>query len=610
MVNAAPTVNERPTGAENVLWDLSIFYSSLDDPAIQQDMDKLSAMVDAFAADYRGKVASLNPDQLAESLTRMITIYDQRGRITSFASLNFSTDTTNPRTGALLQRVTEFSSQLSQKLVFFDLEWVAVDDAAAAALLTAPALAPYRHYLESERRFKPHRLSEIEEQLLLDKNVTGSSAWSRFFTQLTGSMRYDFNGQTLNQSQVLAKLYDADREIRRQAADTMTTGLRSRLMELSYIFNVLVADKAADDRRRQYATWISSRNLDNKAPDAVVEALVNTVTGSYDLVSRHYDLKRALLGYETLFDYDRYAPLPVKTSETFYTWAEAQRIVVNAFRAFSPRMAEIAERFFNEHWIHAPVLPNKRGGAFASPTVPSAHPFVFVNFLGRADDVMTLAHELGHGIHMYLSAEKHGLLGLYTPLTTAEMASVFAEMLVFSDLMSRETDPAVRLAMIVKKVEETFATVYRQVSMNRFEDGLHTARRQEGELAPDRISALWLDTQRRMFADSVTLRDDYGIWWSYVSHFVQVPGYVYAYAFGELLVLALYQLYRERGAAFVPQYIDVLAAGDSDYPDQILAHVGVDLNDPTFWQRGINAIRELIEQEEGLARQVYPEKFS
>jgi oligoendopeptidase F len=601
---------KRVTGAENVLWDLSIFYADLEDANIQADMDAVRAKTNVFAEKYKGRVASLSAAELAALMEDMLAIADLRGRISTFASLNFSTDATNPQIGALLQKIMEFGSETSQKLVFFDLEWAALEDDQAQKLMDDPQIAKYRHYLEAERRYRPHKLSEIEEQLLLDTDVTGRSAWTRFFTQLMSAMRYDYEGEKLNQSQVIVKLQDPNREVRKKAADALTAGLKDRIMELTFIFNVLASDKASDDRRRKFSEWISSRNLDNKAPDEVVQALISAVTSSYELVQRHYDLKRQLMGLDELYDYDRYAPLALKESDHFYTWEEARQIVLNAFNAFSPRMGEIAQRFFDDNWIHAAILPNKRGGAFASPSVPSAHPFVFLNYLGNARNVMTLAHELGHGIHMYLSSEKHGILGLYTPLTTAEMASVFAEMLVFQDLMQKESDPEVRLSMLVQKIEDTFATVFRQVSMNRFEDKLHNARRTQGELSTEQLSAMWMEAQRAMFGSSVTLREDYSIWWSYIPHFLHTPGYVYAYAFGELLVLALFNLYQERGASFAPQYVDVLAAGDSDYPDRILAQVGIDLNDPAFWNKGIDAIRALVEEEEALAREVYPEKVS
>ncbi len=606
MVDAAV---EKKTGAEDVLWDLSIFYSGADDPAIQRDLDKVQGMADAFAGKYRGKVASLDAEEMVDAMIEQEAISDAAGRIASFAYLNFATDTTNPKLGALVQKITESNAQLSQKLLFFDLEWKDVPDEQAQKLLADPTLGKYHHPLEAERRYKPYTLSEIEEQILVDKSVTGSSAWSRLFTQITSAMRYTYDGEQLTQSQILAKFHESDRETRRKAAEALTEGLRTRNMELTYIFNVLVADKASDDKRRGYPSWISARNLSNKAPDEVVEALIKAVTARYELVARHYDLKRILLGYDELRDYDRYAPLPLKGEEAEYNWAQAREIVENAYTMFSPRLGGIVERFFDEHWIHAALMPNKRGGAFASPTVPSAHPFVLLNFTGQARDVMTLAHELGHGLHMYLSEEAQGITGLYTPLTTAEMASTFGEMLVFTDLMEKEPDPAVRLSMLSQKVEDGFATVFRQIAMNRFEDGLHTARRTEGELSSERISEIWMQTQRDMFQGSVTLSDGYATWWSYVPHFVGSPGYVYAYAFGELLVLALFNLYQKRGKEFVPQYLDVLAAGNSDYPDKILAKVGVDLSDPAFWNEGLEALRKLVDQEEALAREVYPEKF-
>lgn len=605
----ADVVLEQKTGAENVIWDLSIFYQKLDDPAIDRDMERVQGMANDFAAKYRGRVAQLDPEEMVDAMVEMEAIYDVSGRIGSYASLNFSTDTTNPQVGRLLQRVREQGAKLAQTLLFFDLEWKAVDDAVAAQLLAHPTLGKYRHPLEADLRYKPYTLSEIEEQLIVEKDVTGAGAWVRFFTQLTSAMRFDWEGEKVNQSKILDKLHSEDRAVREKAAESVTAGLREKQMELTYIFNTLMLDKANEDQRRGYPTWISARNLSNKAPDAVVEALIQAVTSNYDIVARHYQLKRALLGLDELRDYDRYAPLKIDAPEANYSWEEARQVVHSAYTAFSPRLGEIVNRFFDENWIHAPVLPNKRGGAFASPTVASAHPFVFVNYLGKDRDIMTLAHELGHGVHMYLSGEAQGQTGLYTPLTTAEMASVFGEMLTFEDLMRRQPDPAVRLKALAHRVEDSFATVFRQVTMNRFEDGMHTARRSEGELPTERINQIWLETQRKMFGDSVTLTDNYGWWWSYIGHFIHTPGYVYAYAFGELLVLALFNVYRKRGADFVPQYLEVLAAGDSDYPDRILAKVGVDLTDPNFWNEGLAFLRGMVEEEERLAREVFPEKF-
>jgi oligoendopeptidase F len=600
---------QKTTGAENVLWDLSVFYASVDDPAIAADIAKALEMADEYAKLYRGRVKDLSAAEIASAVRDSEAIEDFAGRIGSYAGLLYSTDTNDPRYGALMQKVQEFGSTFSQKMMFFGLEWKALDDAHQQKILKDPALGAYRHVLEADLRYKKYMLSEPEEQLLVEKSVTGSSSWTRLFTQLNSAMRFDVDGEKLTQSQVLKLSYDGDRAVRQKAADAVTTTLREYSMQTTFIFNVLAADKASDDARRGYPSWISSRNLSNKAPDAVVDALVNAVTSNYEIVARHYRLKRTLLGLDELFEYDRYAPLNIKGAERDYSWSEAREIVTNAYERFSPITGAAVKRFFDENWIDAALQPNKRGGAFASPTVPSAHPFVFMNYTGKGRDVSTLAHELGHGLHMYLTNQKQPMSYVYTPLTTAEMASVFGEMLVFNDLLSRETDAAARLAMTASKIEDSFATIFRQTSMNRFEHGYHTARRTEGELSTERLSQIWLDTQRSMFGDSVTLREDYGLWWSYIPHFLNTPGYVYAYAFGELLVLALFNVYQKRGAEFVPAYLEVLGAGDSDYPENILAKAGVNLSDPSFWNEGLQTLSDLVTQEEKLAREVFPDKF-
>ena len=602
--------NGRPTGAENVIWDLSVFYDSVDDPKLESDIARLEGLVAEFQDNWRGKVAQMSAADFDAAYRQKEAIYDLVGRLQSFAFLNFSTDTGKPDYQAMVARAQELDARLEGQMVFFELEWNALDDDAAAAILDDPAVASWRYYMEAERRYRPHNLSEAEEQIMIEKSVTGSSAWTRFFTQLTSAFRFDWMGEEVNMTFVLNKMRDADRDVREMAWRKLTDKLHVRQMELTFIFNTLALDKANSDRRRGYASWVSSRNLSNKASDEVVEALVRTVTGNYDLVARHYRLKRDLLGYDELYDYDRYAPLNLKESEAFYEWEQARDIVLAAFGKFSPTVQAVAQKFFDGDWIHAPVLPNKRGGAFAASTVATANPFVFLNYLGDARDITTLAHELGHGMHMYLSGRAKGLFALYTPLTTAEMASTFAEMLVFQDLMAAEEDPEIRLSMLVEKIEDTFATVFRQISMNRFEDKMHTARREEGELTAQRFNEMWLETQRDMFGDSVAITEEYGSWWSYVPHFLHTPGYVYAYSFGELLVLALYKLYQEEGASFVPKYIDLLAAGDSDYPDNLLARVGVDINDSDFWRKGIDVIEEWIAQAESLSRELYPEKFA
>ncbi len=587
-------------GSENVLWDLSVFYADPADPAIPRDLAEAQAAAERFAERYRGRVASLSAAELAEALRELEAIYEKMGGLSAYATLHWTTNTADPARGALLQRINEADAKLDQTLLFFTLEWTQLSDE-AARIADDPALSRYRHHLHKQRRYRPHLLSEPEEKLLNEKAVTGRQAWARFFEETVSGLRYEWEGQLVPQAVVMRQLYSPEREVRRRAADSITAGLRPHVRTLSYVFNTLLADKASEDRLRRYPTWLSARNLANETTDQAVQTLVDAVTDRYDIVERYYALKRRLLGVEELFDYDRYAALP--SAETRYTWQSARQIVLDAFGAFSPQMADVARQFFDQNWIHAPVVPNKSGGAFSHPTVPSAHPFIMLNYTGAARDVMTLAHELGHGVHQYL-ARQHGLFGAYTPLTTAEMASVFGEMLVFNDLMARESNPSARLAMLASKIEDTFATVFRQISMNRFEDAIHTARRAEGELSVERFSALWLQTQRAMFGASLTLRDDYGIWWSYVPHFIRTPGYVYAYAFGELLVLALFSRYKQEGAAFAPRYLEVLASGGSEAPERILAKVGVDLTDPTFWAQGLQIIDDMINDLEALTVQV------
>ncbi len=589
------------TGAESVTWDLSDLYDGIASALIDDDIKQAETRADKLAEKYRGKLTALDNEELYEAIVEYESITEIAYKLGAFANLIWTTDTANPQYGALLQRVTEWGSRLEQKMVFFDLEWTNAPNDFAERMIADPVLAPYQHWMEVSRLYQPHRLSEPEEKILSEKSVTGRDAWVRFFSELTGNLRYPYSGEELTQSDILAKLYDPAREIRREAQEVVTGVLKNHLPTLTYIFNTLAADKASDDRLRSFPTWVTSRNMANQVSDEVVQALVDAVTSRYDIVARYYRLKAELLGLDTLYDYDRYAPLPAAAGD--YSWDQAREIVVKAYGNFHPQAADIADEFFAQSWIDAAPKPGKRGGAYSASTVPSVHPYVFMNFTGNARDVMTLAHELGHGIHQYLAREQ-GLLGSRTPLTTAEMASTFGEMLVFSDFMQQETDPRVQLATLAHKIEDTFATVFRQISMNRFEHGLHNARREEGELTSGRVGAIWMETQRAMFGDSVQMTDNYTIWWSYVPHFLAVPGYVYAYAFGELLVMALFAHYRKEGSDFAPRYLDVLRAGGSDWPEAILAPLGVDLTDPNFWKEGLGEIEAMVAQAEELVRQI------
>ena len=584
------------TGAGDVRWALDDLHNDRD--SLRDSLDTAAEAAEAFAAQYKGDIASLDPPVLAEALDELAAIQDRLGRAYAFAYLHWSTDTNDGERGALLQSVREESNQIQQTLLFFEVEWAEVDGERAEEVLSHEALADYRHHLETEQMKKEHVLTEPEEQVLSEKEISGKQAWTRYFDETLGATRYELDGDEVTREGILSKLYEPEREVRREAALSFTEGLKENRRTMTFVFNTLLSDKASTDRLRDYDHWLESRNLSNEVDDETVQALIEAVTGRYDLVARFYNLKQRLLGLDELYDYDRYAPLG--DADTTYAWDEARSMVVDAYGEFHGDMAGVAERFFDENWIDAAMAEGKRSGAFSHGTVPSAHPYVLLNYTGKARDVQTLAHELGHGVHQYLAGGQtifhHG-----TPLTTAEMASVFGEMLVFQRLMREEDDPQNQLVMLVSKIDDTLATVFRQVAMNRFEERIHTARREEGELQPEQFDAHWMETQEAMFEGSVTLGEHYRHWWSYIPHFLHTPGYVYAYAFGELLVLALYARYQDAGDAFADQYLDLLRAGGSDWPHELVGQVGVDLTDSEFWDRGLTQIEDLIEDAEALA---------
>jgi oligoendopeptidase F len=588
--------------AAGIRWDLSGLYDGAGDAAIDADLDRALGEARAFAERYRGRVASLEAAELAEALDTLEALQEPPSRAAAYAGLLFAADTAKPAHGALLQKVQERSSEIHNTLVFLELEWVAVEGERVRALLSEPALAHRRHLLEAMRRYRPHLLSEPEERLLEETANTGERAFSRLFEEILGAARFqvEIDGERteVGEEEVLAPLYDPDREKRRSAARSLTAGLRQHSRTLAFIFNTLVQDKAIRDRLRRYGDPIDSRNLANEIDGASVRALLDVCERGHPLVHRYYRLKARLLGIDRLEDYDRYAP--VGEAAGTRSFEEAKRIVLGAFGDFAPAMEEIAERFFADRWVDAELRPGKRSGAFSASTVPSAHPYVLLNYTGHLRDVMTVAHELGHGVHQYLARER-GLFEQNTPLTTAETASVFGEMLVFRRLMEEERSPRVRLALLCGKLEDTFATVFRQVAMTRFEEKLHAARRGEGELPIPRINELWMEANRPMLGEAVHLTDDYAWWWLYIPHFVHSPFYCYAYAFGELLVLALLRRYDEEGADFVPRYLDLLRAGGSEAPPALLGRLGLDITDPTFWEGGLALIEALLDEAEALA---------
>ncbi|MEX1062922.1 MAG: M3 family oligoendopeptidase [Balneolaceae bacterium] len=592
---------EQRTGAEQVEWNLSDLYESPADPALDKDRADVLKEADHFARRYRNRVSELSGEEFLESVREYEGIVQKMNKIGSYSHLYWSVNTEDAARGKLMQEASELGSEVSQKLVFYDVEWLKIDEKKARKWIESEEMKPYRHYLTVSRLYKDHTLSEGEEQVMSAKSVTGRSAWNRFFDETMGAARFRIDGEELTQQQALSKLHSSDRELRKKAHSAVTKTLSEKSRTLTFIFNTVLADKYTSDRLRGYDSWISSRNISNQIDEDSVEALIDSVTGSYGLVQRYYRLKKDLLGYDRLYDYDRYAP--VDRQEKLISWDEAREMVIGSFGDFHPAMARVATRFFDERWIDAAIKPGKRGGAYSASTVASVHPYVFLNYDGQLRDVQTLAHELGHGVHQFLS-RKQGELQSGTPLTTAETASVFAEMLVFEKLLAKLDKPEEKLGLLISKIDDTVATVFRQISMNRFEDAIHTIRRTGGELSTSQFSENWHQTQKDLYGDSIQITDDYRLWWSYIPHFLHTPGYVYAYAFGELLVLALYQSYRESGDGFAERYLEMLEAGGSDWPHNLVAGLNMDIKDPSFWQKGLNIFSDMVERAEKLKSKI------
>jgi oligoendopeptidase F len=591
------TVTEHDLTAADVAWDLD----PLVDGKGAQGVDALLDLADqraAAIAEHRGKVAALDAAGLEEVMRDLADVHELVGRAGSYAALRFSVDTSDPERGALLQRVEERSTAINTQLLFFELEWAEIPDDRAAVLLASDRLDFCRHHLASIRRYRSHLLTEPEERILTEKSVTGRSAWSRLFSELTSAITLDLDGASVSLEEGLSRLASSDRDQRRRAAEAVTTGLAPGIRTRAFVFNTLLGDKATDDRLRSYPNWLASRNLDNEASDESVEALVTAVQRRYDIPQRWYALKAKLLGIDRIADYDRMASVADQDAEI--GWNDAHTLVLDAYSSFSPQLAEIAARFFDEQWIDAPVRPGKRPGAFCAYTVPSQHPYLLLNWTARRRDVLTLAHELGHGLHAYLAREQ-GVFHQSTPLTLAETASVFGETVTFGRLLDATTDPGDRLALVAESLEGQIATVFRQTAMNRFEDRVHRERREQGELSVDRFGELWIETQRGMLGDSVELTDGYATWWSYIPHFIGTPGYVYAYAYGQLLALSVYRQYEARGADFVPSYLELLAQGGSHSPEELGRIVGVDLADPGFWDGGLAIVEQQLEAAEAAA---------
>ncbi len=590
------TARELDLAAADVHWDID---SLLQGDSVDSLLDAADVMATQLEA-YRGTIGSLDSRGLADYMQQSAELQDVVGRAGDYASLRFSVDTIDPANGALTQRVQERMTAIGTRLIFFELEWLAIADSDAQGLLADPALAFCGHYLRSLRRYQPHVLSEPEERIIAEKDVTGSNAWVRLFSELISAITVSLpDNPDASLEAGLSQLAHPDREVRRETAQAVTNALKPGLRTRAYVFNTIAADKATDDRLRDHSSWLSARNLSNEASDESVQALVDAVVGRYDIAQRWYRLKAQILGLERLTDYDRMASLAA--SEQQVGWAEGTEIVVDSYRSFSPVLAEGAQRFIDEKWIDAASTPGKRPGAFCSYTVPSHHPYVFLNWTGKRRDVLTLAHELGHGLHALLSADQ-GIYHQFTPLTLAETASVFGETVTFDRLLGQTEDPGERLALLAESVEGSIATVFRQVAMNRFEHAVHTERRDVGELSVDRFGEVWAQSQIDLMGDAVEITDNYRSWWSYVPHFIGSPGYVYAYAYGQLLALSVYRRYRSEGEGFIPKYLELLSMGGSLPPEELGQIVDCDLADPAFWGAGLDLVEEQVAAAEQAAK--------
>ncbi len=626
-----PAVATEPTDPEleRTAWDLEPLVDGEGEAGVERRLEEALTRAKAFAERYAGKLSELDgPTSLAEAMGELAAIYELVGRAGTYAGLRFSTDTADPANGALLQRVQERETAIETTLLFFELEWAALPEERAEELLADEALDNCRHHLRNVRRYREHLLSEPEEKVLSEKSLTGATAWARLFEELTSAIEVELPTQPPTAAAgrdggdsgaggvgrrdgadgtervaldvALSRLAGPDREVRRTAAEAVTAALEPGLRTRAYVLNTLVVDKSVDDRLRHYPHWLAARNLANEASDESVQALIEAVRGRYELARRWYRLKAGLLGVERLADYDRMAA--VTQDEVHFTFAQARELVLDCYGSFSPELGALAGRFFTERWIDAPVRPAKRGGAFCASAVPSAHPYVLLNYTSRRRDVLTLAHELGHGVHFALAA-RQGVFHQGTPLTLAETASVFGETVVFGRLLAQDSTPQSRLALLAEHLEDIIATVFRQVAMNRFEDLVHTARREQGELSVERLGELWAESQAELLGDSVEITEGYRTWWSYIPHFINTPGYVYAYAYGQLLALSVYERYEQRGAELVPQYLELLAAGGSRSPEELGQIVGVDLTDPGFWDAGLDLVERQLEQAEMAARE-------
>jgi oligoendopeptidase F len=584
-------------------WDLTALYPSPDSPLLADDLVRAHREAEDFARAWKGKLAETasvpgGGHRLAAIVREYEGLQELLGRLASYGSLHYVGDTTDPQRAKFYGDVSEKLTNASSQLLFFELELNRLDDAVLEAALADPDLARYRPWLTDIRLEKPYQLEDRVEELFHEKSITGYSAWNRLFDETIAALRFSVDGEDLGIEQTLHLLQEPDEARRRAAAEALAKTFGENIRVFSLITNVLAKDKEIADRWRGFRDIADARHLSNRVEREVVDALVEAARAAYPRLShRYYALKARWMGKETLAHWDRNAPLPGAVNRTI-PWTEARQTVLDAYAGFSPRMADIARRFFDERWIDAPVRPGKAPGAFAHPTVPSAHPFVLLNYLGRTRDVMTLAHELGHGVHQVLAA-RQGALMAPTPLTLAETASVFGEMLTFQALLAQTRSAEERRTLLASKVEDMINTVVRQIAFYTFERKVHSARR-EGELTADQIGQLWMSVQAESLGPAIELKPGYETYWAYIPHFIHSPFYVYAYAFGDCLVNSLYAVFEKAEPGFQDKYFALLEAGGTKHHKDLLAPFGLDATDPGFWDMGLGVIERMIIELEGM----------
>ncbi len=599
-----------PSGASGIRWDLSDLYASLRDPDLKQDQEAAGRLATAFREQFEGRIKEegISADLVARSLQQYEELLEVAYKPVVYARLLHAADSGNAEHGALLAATQDTFTEIQTTVMFYELDWIALSDGVAGPILESPECERWRHFLERIRAFKQHTLTEAQEIILAEKGVTGVCAFRRLFDEITSSTEFEIltDGQRrkMTQSEALSLLYHPDREARSEAHQGFTRGLEETSHLATFILNIIVKDHAVDCRLRKYSSPVQARHLSNEITNESFDNLLVAVERRAGIVRKYYQLKRRLLGVDKLYDYDRYAPVEVKgVTVPASSWQEATEVVRASFHNFSSELGEIVDQFLSRRWVDAEIRPGKRGGAFCSATLPSVHPYILLNFSGKLSDAMTLAHELGHGVHQFLARPK-GILQVSTPLTLAETASVFGEMLVFDRILKDQADPRLRLALLCHKLEDSFATIFRQVVLTRFEQKIHEARSRK-ELVTKDFDELWIKANAPLHGDAVELTPEYRRWWTYIGHFVHTPFYCYAYSFGELLVLALWSRYRKEGPSFVPRYLELLSAGGTDTPEMLIERVGLDLNDPDFWDSGLDILAEMLADAERITEEVF-----